>query len=234
MHQNLLGIAFALCTLGLFVSLSGCEHSGTAAKERESQPVAPATITSATPAETAATTAESGKSPPEADAATETASEVVVADTVATTPAVDAFGNPVVPAAKPLPGGVKVLVPEKEFTVEGPDDALRVSYDDIDLLKVINMEPVTADAPQYFPDWLKNLEGKRVRIRGFMYPEFEPTGLEMFSMARDTQICCFGRDPKVYDVFRVILRDGVTTDYIELKPFEVVGVFHIDPVELGG
>ncbi|MFN0199819.1 MAG: hypothetical protein ACKVT0_23955 [Planctomycetaceae bacterium] len=160
---------------------------------------------------------------------------VIVAENNVSASAKDVSGDqtPTIPVAVPKPGGVKVLIPEKVFNIEGPEDALRVSYDDIDLLKVINMEPVTADAPKYMPTWLKSLDGKRVRIRGYMFPPFEQTDLTWFDMARDTQICCFGRAPKIYDVFRVKLKEGETTDYIELKPFDVVGVFHIDPVQLG-
>jgi hypothetical protein len=62
-----------------------------------------------------------------------------------------------------------------------------------------------------------------------MYPPFETTGIRGFVLARDNQICCMGRDPKRYDVIDVFLRRGVTTDYISNRPFDVVGVFHIQP-----
>lgn len=129
----------------------------------------------------------------------------------------------------PEPLEIKVLVPNNEFQEVGPENAVRVSYDDIDLLKVLNMDPVPADCMKYFPDWLKNLDGKRIRLRGFMYPPFQETDLPFFVLARDNAICCFGRDPKRYDVIDVTMRDGVTTDYIANRPFDVVGVFHIAP-----
>ena len=125
------------------------------------------------------------------------------------------------------PREVKLLIPENEFKTE--DGALRVSYDDLDLLKVLNMEPVTAKAPDLLPGWLKKLHGQRIRIRGFMYPTFQESDIEYFALARDNDICCFRRDPKIYDVFKVILKDGVTTDYIEGRPFDVVGTFLIAP-----
>jgi hypothetical protein len=125
------------------------------------------------------------------------------------------------------PRKMQVLVPNKTFRTEG--DSLRVSYDDLDLLKVLNMEPVPADAPSYFPAWLKALDGQRIRIRGFMYPTFQQTGVHVFGLARDNQICCFGRNPKIYDVFDVVLREGTTTNYLPNRPFDVVGVFHIRP-----
>jgi len=141
----------------------------------------------------------------------------------------DVSGTPgekiVLTAAEPRQ--IKLLIPERDFKVEGPDEALRVSFDDVDLLKILNMEPVVPDAPKLMPEWLKGLDGKRIRVRGFMYPPFQDTGLEAFILARDNQICCFGRDPKVYDLVRVLMREDVTTDYIENRPFDVVGTFKI-------
>jgi hypothetical protein len=124
---------------------------------------------------------------------------------------------------------VQVLIPNKTFRPEGQGGAVRVSYDDIDLLKVLNMDPVPPDAATYMPAWLKGLDGRRIRIRGFMYPTYQQTGVHAFGLARDNQICCFGRNPKIYDVFDVVLHEGVTTDYIPNRPFDVVGVFHIRP-----
>jgi hypothetical protein len=130
---------------------------------------------------------------------------------------------------EPIVRTIQLLVPEQSFSVEGPDDAIRISYDDFDLLKVLNMEPVPVNAVDHFPKWLKDLDGKRVRVRGFMYPTFQETDIPAFVLARDNQICCFGRNPKIYDLVEVTLRDGVTTDYIQGRPFDVFGIFHISP-----
>ncbi|MBB01337.1 MAG: hypothetical protein CMJ47_01700 [Planctomyces sp.] len=124
----------------------------------------------------------------------------------------------------------ELLIPNKEFRSEGAENALRVTFDDIDLLKVLNMEPVPEDAVKQFPDWLAQLEGKRVRIRGFMFPTLSQTGITYFQHVRDNEICCFGRTPKVYDRISTVLREGETTNYIQGRPFDVVGTFRIDPV----
>ncbi|MBM3972246.1 MAG: hypothetical protein FJ302_20660 [Planctomycetes bacterium] len=115
----------------------------------------------------------------------------------------------------------------RTFKVEGPEDAIRVSFDDVDLLKVMNLDPVPADAPERLPKWLKELDGKRIRVRGYMFPPFQDTGIRGFVLARDNQICCFGRTPKEYDLVEAFLRKGVTTHYIQNRPFDVVGVFRI-------
>lgn len=136
-----------------------------------------------------------------------------------------------------LPGDVileprtpKLLIAEKNFREEGPGQALRVSFDDIDLLKVLNMEPVPENAIEMFPDWLSQLDGKRVRIRGFMFPTLTQTGITYFQHVRDNEICCFGRTPKVYDRISTILASGKSTNYIQGRPFDVVGILRFDPV----
>ena len=115
----------------------------------------------------------------------------------------------------------------RSFKVEGPEQAIRVSFDDVDLLKVLNLDPVPADAPEQLPKWLKALDGKRIRVRGFMFPPFQDTDIRGFVLARDNQICCFGRTPKEYDLIDTFMRKGVATHYIQGRPFDVVGVFHI-------
>lgn len=127
------------------------------------------------------------------------------------------------------PREIKLLIKEKNFQSVGPEGALRVSYDDIDLLKVLNMEKAIPEAVDYFPNWLNELDGKRVRIRGFMYP-LKASGIKNFLLTRDTKVCCFGPKAKIYDRFPVRMKKGTTTDYIYNRPFDVVGIFRIDPL----
>jgi len=154
-------------------------------------------------------------------------------------PESSANANPIQPAsataATEKPRTVELLVPEKTFLRDASSKALRVSYDDLDLLKVLNLEPVTENAVELMPEWLRNLNGQRVRIRGFMYPTFEAEGIERFVLARDNQICCFGRDPKVYDLVQVDLRAGKTTKYIPAtRAFDVIGRFKIELISEDG
>ena len=123
---------------------------------------------------------------------------------------------------------IELLIPEKSFRRERGTDAVRISYDDIDLLKILNMEPVPPNAAEYFPDWLSSLNGKQIRIRGWMYPTYVSEGLPSFTLARDNGICCFQRMPKIYDVIFVKLEEGQSSDYIEQRPFDVEGTFRID------
>jgi hypothetical protein len=195
-------------------------------------------VVGSSPDSDTATTADQTTEPVKPDAAsagteaTTTAAKPTVtsetSDATTVVPA-SATADSQVPTPTVLEGGIRLLIPEKTFRKEGPDGALRLSYDDIDLLKILNMEPVPLDAEGHFPSWLQELDGKRIRIRGFMYPTFEATGLTDFLMARDNGICCFVRQPKIYDIIIVNLAKGETTDYIEGRPFDVEGVFRIQP-----
>ncbi len=133
-----------------------------------------------------------------------------------------------------IPNKIELKIPHKDFNREGRERTLRVSYDDIDLLKILNMEPVPLNAEEYLPDWLKGLNGEKVRLRGWMFPPLMTEGLPAFLFVRDNQICCFGREAKVYDKVRVTLKEGTTTDYIFGRPFDVIGTFRIESEERDG
>lgn len=133
-----------------------------------------------------------------------------------------------VKAASPKPAP-KLLIAEKDFATTAPENSLRVTFDDVDLEKVFEIKEtdLSKDTTQHFPQWLRKLNGQRVRMRGFMYPPFQATELVGFTLTRDTSACCFGPNPKVCYLIDVWMKKGKTTDYIENRPFDVVGVFRI-------
>jgi hypothetical protein len=128
---------------------------------------------------------------------------------------------------EPMAAGSPAVVPVAEtdgprvFSVVGPEGAVCVSYDDI----AADLPGESADLPPS----LRTLAGRRIRIRGFMVPAFEESGLRWFVLSRDNEACCFGPNPRPCDVIPVTLREGVTTDYIQGRPFDVVGTFRVQP-----
>jgi len=130
-----------------------------------------------------------------------------------------------------IPGAAAVppaeLPATRTFRPEGAEQALRITYDDLDLLKWLQMDPVTPDCVEKMPGWMRELNGKKVRLRGFMKPHEISTGFRRFVFVKDTGLCCFGPAGKIYDLIEVTLQKGTTTDYIELTPFDVIGTFRI-------
>ncbi len=124
---------------------------------------------------------------------------------------------------------IEVLIKEKSFRTDPKSGALRVSFDDLDLLKVLNMDPVTENAVELMPEWLRGLNGKVIRLRGIMFPTFESEGIERFVLARDSQACCFGPNAKIYHLVEVKMKDGKSTSYIPSNRFfDVIGRFRIE------
>jgi hypothetical protein len=172
--------------------------------------------------------AHPGNPPAENQAAVSTGASESNAGTVTTDSSDSAQANQAPSASDTLVDPSK----PRNFVAEGPEGALRITFDDLDLFKLLNMEPVTSDCVERMPEWLRGLDGKRIRVRGFMKPSSLSEGLPQFLLVRSTDMCCFGPKGKVYHMIAVILKRPTTTDYIELKPFDVVGTFHIEKIEL--
>jgi hypothetical protein len=135
------------------------------------------------------------------------------------------------PAPDPAAGQADPTKPPN-FEVEGPDGALRVTFGDLDLQKQVNLQTITADCVEKMPGWLKALVGKRVRLRGYMKPGFTTEGISQFLFVRSTDLCCFQPKGRVDHMAATTLKPGTTTDFIDLKPFDVVGTFRIDLMQL--
>jgi hypothetical protein len=126
------------------------------------------------------------------------------------------------------PRQIELLVPTKTWSKDRQNDAIRLTFEDINLLSVLNMEPVTADAVSYMPEWLRSLDGKRVRLRGYMYLTYEPE-VERFVLLRDNLECCFGPGAKIHDNLMVDMKPGTKAKYVDMREsLEVVGRFRID------
>ncbi|HVA46095.1 MAG TPA: DUF3299 domain-containing protein [Pirellulales bacterium] len=73
---------------------------------------------------------------------------------------------------------------------------------------------------------IETLDGKPVRIRGFILPSFLQTGLTQFVLVRDNMSCCFGPGAALYDCIIVEMKPGKSTDY-SLYPVAVEGIFSV-------
>lgn len=125
----------------------------------------------------------------------------------------------------------ELLIPTKEFDKDPETQALLVTFDDLNLQKVLKMELVTEDVASLMPEWMRSLDGKQVRIRGYMYPTFESENINRFTLIDNNRIMNFGPGWQVYQCVDVTLKDGTTTNYLDNRLFDVVGRFKIDLVK---
>jgi hypothetical protein len=73
---------------------------------------------------------------------------------------------------------------------------------------------------------IEALEGQPVRIRGYILPSFQQTGITQFVLVRDNLECCFGPGAALFDCIVVDMKPGKTTSY-SVRPVTVSGTFTI-------
>ena len=79
------------------------------------------------------------------------------------------------------------------------------------------------------PD-VKELVGRKVMIKGYMYPTGQQTGIKSFILCRDNGDCCFGGQPKVTDMILIKMNGEKTAQFHDNKVMVFVsGVFKAEP-----
>ena len=76
---------------------------------------------------------------------------------------------------------------------------------------------------------IEDLTSKPIRIRGYIFPTFQQSGLTQFVLVRDNLECCFGPGAALYDCILVDMKEGRSTDYTT-RPITVEGVFDVQEV----
>jgi len=82
------------------------------------------------------------------------------------------------------------------------------------------------------PD-LVAMEGKKVFLKGFMYPTGQVFDLKSFLLVKDSDQCCFGGEPKLVDMLGVYMKGANLADYYSGR-VSVAGTFRINREYKGG
>jgi hypothetical protein len=132
-----------------------------------------------------------------------------------------AAANP--PAAGDQPKGGLRDKPESGLR-DQPAGGLRdISFDDVKL-EIQKGDPFTRDL---LPTRVTALENTRVRIRGYILPSFQQTGLTQFVLVRDNMECCFGPGAALHDCVVVRMLPGKTAAF-SIRPVAVTGRFRVE------
>lgn len=114
------------------------------------------------------------------------------------------------------------------YATEVPEGYVRVSFPrDISARQFV----VTNGVRKLHPD-VAPLKDQKIFIKGFMYNTQKQTGLSGFVLLKDNGQCCFGGNPKPFDMMEVRLQNGKTVDRID-GLVSVAGVLRCDPSSPG-
>ena len=107
-----------------------------------------------------------------------------------------------------------------------PGSPREISFDDIKF----DMEKGAAFTSDLLPKRVTALEQERIRIRGYILPSFQQTGLTQFVLVRDNMECCFGPGAALYDCVVVRMQPGKTANF-SIRPVAVSGVFRLQELK---
>ena len=121
---------------------------------------------------------------------------------------------------KDVESATNVHVP---VSVDKPDDEiLDIAFEDIQ----INIQEDIVVRPFMFTDQVRELDGKRIRINGFMLGDLQTRGIKEFILLKNTE-CKFGEGGRADHLIRVIMNDGKTAVHRN-DAISVEGVFTIN------
>lgn len=134
-------------------------------------------------------------------------------------------GSPATPDRSPagMTAG-EPSVPALGRKPRGDGRAILITFDDLEL----QMKEDAVFDPALLTPRVKELEGQRIRIRGFIYPSvFQQTGITQFPLVKNTE-CKFGPGGIAHHIIVVELKAGVSTAFT-VRPIAVEGVLTVRP-----
>ena len=112
------------------------------------------------------------------------------------------------------------------YATECPADATRVSF--------YELNPADKNAPAVPPQDAIALHGKKIFIKGYVYPDGQRDNIKQFVLIPDLGTCCFGGQPRLTDMILVTLRDPQRTAYNQRKrklTGELKVDMHLKPIQ---
>ena len=107
-----------------------------------------------------------------------------------------------------------------EYLTEVPDGYRRTSY--------AELQPDPNQIGQQVPPSAMELDGKKIFIKGYVYPGRQTDRIRDFLLVRDRGECCFGGDPKITDRIQVTLEDPLRLTY-RPRLHKLGGTFRVEP-----
>jgi hypothetical protein len=136
---------------------------------------------------------------------------------------------PAAPAAAQAPAAappVKSRPPAADRGPSRPGEAEKITFDDLN----IGMQADMVYRPILFEGHrVKELDGKRVSIRGYIHPGATGRGIKEFVLLRNLQ-CKFGAGGQADHLAQVFMQKGSTVDY-RLEDVKIEGTLKIQPFE---
>jgi hypothetical protein len=105
------------------------------------------------------------------------------------------------------------------YATEVPEGYERISF--------AELQPDPKRPGEPLPRRAFELDGKRVFIKGYLYPDGQQYDIKRFVLIPDMGTCCFGGQPALTDMVEVTLRDPLRVEFARRKR-KFAGTFEVD------
>jgi hypothetical protein len=138
--------------------------------------------------------------------------------------------TPPPPATSPSAASPAPTTPATEVKLPDPDASgyIETTFDD---LKFEMTKTELFDRAMLTPK-VNALMGKKIRIRGYIFPTLRKTGLTRIVLVRDNMECCFGPGAALFDCILVTMAPGKTAEY-SIRPVAVEGTIRLEELQGG-
>ncbi len=115
-----------------------------------------------------------------------------------------------------------LLAPLAAVALASDSSAKEITFDEIKL----ELKKGDAYDSKVLTDKVKDLNGKSIRIRGYILPSFQQNGIKQFILVRDNMECCFGPGALLHDCIVVEMLPPATATFT-VRPVSVEGKFSV-------
>jgi hypothetical protein len=164
-----------------------------------------------------------GQKPQGADGSDTTGASSTQAPTESKQKLAKDLATPKADSSRPPPGGVAKFPAAAAASRLPSGMAGGTSNITFDTIK-FEMEKTQPFKPEMLTPAIRALDGKRIRIKGYILPSFQQSGIKQFVLVRDNMQCCFGPGAALYDCIVVDMAPGKTTEF-KVTPVTVDGTF---------
>jgi len=117
------------------------------------------------------------------------------------------------------------------YATEVPEGCRRVNFAfDISKKEFVFEEGV---GTAFHPD-VKALDGQKIFLKGYIYPEEKLEGIRRFILCKDSGDCCFGGQPKLTDMIEVVVPENVPAVRYDQRLVSVAGTFRLRNLNRAG
>ena len=95
-------------------------------------------------------------------------------------------------------------------------------------LNYTQLQPDPDTPGEVYPAEISDYDGRRVFIKGYVYPGKQTSGIRQFVLCRDNGDCCFGGQPKLTDRILVNMQGPLALEY-STRLHRLAGTFHVRP-----